>query len=152
MVSHGTRKEQQHFYITNLGKDRFIFGFPWCQAFKPDIDWTEAQIKGPRVQIETLLLGKYQRIKNYIKEKKAADQEQEDIILELNCTECPPWSGATPEEIQRGQVEINQAYNAVEMAHKYTLEHGTEEITLPEEFKHHAALFSDEEANKFPPL
>jgi hypothetical protein len=28
MVSHGTRKEQQYFYIMNLGKDRFIFGFP----------------------------------------------------------------------------------------------------------------------------
>ena len=37
------------------------------------------------------------------------------------------------------------------MAHCYTEEHGKQEVTLPEEFKHHMALFSDEEANAFPP-
>jgi hypothetical protein len=91
MVSHGTKKEQQHFYVTNLGKDRFIFGFPWCRTFKPNIDWTKAQIRGPQVQVETLLLGKYQCIKNYVKERKeTTNKEQEDIILELNRVECPP--------------------------------------------------------------
>jgi len=40
---------------------------------------------------------------------------------------------------------------AIEMAHHYTEEHGKQEVTLPEEFKHHMALFSDEEANAFPP-
>jgi len=34
---------------------------------------------------------------------------------------------------------------------KYASEHGKEEVKLPEEFKCHTALFSDEEANKFPP-
>ena len=29
-------------------------------------------------------------------------------------------------------------------------EHGKQEVTLPEEFKYHTALFSDEEANEFP--
>jgi hypothetical protein len=42
-------------------------------------------------------------------------------------------------------------HNTVEMAHKYAAEHGVQEITLPKEFKHHVALFSDKEANKFPP-
>ena len=37
------------------------------------------------------------------------------------------------------------------MAHHYTEEHGKQEVTLPEEFKCHMALFSDEEANAFPP-
>ena len=37
------------------------------------------------------------------------------------------------------------------MAHKYASEHGKKEVTLPEEFKCHKALFSDEEVNKFPP-
>ena len=37
------------------------------------------------------------------------------------------------------------------MAHKYASEHGKEEVTLLEEFKHHTLLFLDEEANKFPP-
>ena len=50
-----------------------------------------------------------------------------------------------------GQVEINNAHTAADMAHKYAVEHGREEVTLPMEFKWHMALFSDEEANKFPP-
>jgi hypothetical protein len=50
------------------------------------------------------------------------------------------------------QVEfIRCTHNAIEMAHKYAKSHAKEEIMLPEEFKHHAALFSDEEAKKFPP-
>jgi hypothetical protein len=38
------------------------------------------------------------------------------------------------------------------MAHKYTKSHTKEEVVLPPQFKCHAALFSDEEAKKFPPL
>ena len=48
-------------------------------------------------------------------------------------------------------MEVNHTHTTVEMAHKYELEHGKTEVTLPKEFKHHMALFSDEEANKFPP-
>jgi len=53
--------------------------------------------------------------------------------------------------IGRTTMEVNRTHNATEMAHKYAEEHKKEEITLPEEFKRHALLFSDEEAKKFPP-
>jgi hypothetical protein len=42
-------------------------------------------------------------------------------------------------------------HNAVEMAQKYAVEHGMQEVTLLKEFKQHMVLFLDEEANKFPP-
>ena len=48
-------------------------------------------------------------------------------------------------------MEVNCTHTTVEIAYKYKLEHGKTEVTLPEEFKCHTALFSDEEANKFPP-
>jgi len=54
--------------------------------------------------------------------------------------------------IGRTTTEINRTHNATEMAHKYAEQHKKEEIILPEEFKRHALLFSDEEAKKFPPL
>jgi len=50
-----------------------------------------------------------------------------------------------------GPVEIKRTHNAIKMAHKYDQEHGKEEVKLPEQFKCHEALFSDEEANTFPP-
>jgi hypothetical protein len=37
------------------------------------------------------------------------------------------------------------------MAYKYAKENKKDKVKLPEEFKKHAALFSNEEASKFPP-
>ena len=48
-------------------------------------------------------------------------------------------------------MEINCTNTAIEMAHKYTEDNKKEEVQLPEEFKQHAALFSNKEASKFPP-
>jgi len=39
---------------------------------------------------------------------------------------------------------------AAKRTHRYTEEHGKQEVTLPKEFKRHMALFSDEEAKAFP--
>ena len=62
------------------------------------------------------------------------------------------WSGGTPLGIESGRVEyIRRTQNAIEMAHEYAKSHQKEEVKLPDEFKRHAALFSDEEAKKFPP-
>jgi len=62
-----------------------------------------------------------------------------------------PWIGVTFPEEKSGPVEINRMHNAVKMAHEYAKQHAKEEVTLLEEFKWHATLFSDEEAEKFPP-
>jgi len=80
--------------------------------------------------------------------------------------EYEPWSGVTTSEMKCGWVEVKHtmaveifqryigikcAHMAADMAHKYVEEHGTTNVILPEEFKHHMALFSEEEANQFPP-
>ena len=39
----------QQFYITNLGEDRAIFGFPWMQTFEPEINWEKAEIAGQAI-------------------------------------------------------------------------------------------------------
>ena len=96
--------------------------------------------------METLLFGTLQHTKTWVKDKVPTN---EDLILER--VRCNPWSGVTPLEIKGGPVEVNRTHTAVEMAHKYKSEHGKMEVILPEEFKCHMALFSDEAANKFPP-
>jgi hypothetical protein len=53
--------------------------------------------------------------------------------------------------MQGGRVEINRANTAIEMPHKYADNNPKEQVTLPEEFKQHATLFSNEEAKNFPP-
>ena len=146
LVSQGNKKRRVPFYVTNLGSDRFIFGYPWCQEFKPDLDWENSTLRGPKIKVETLLFGRKQHLKRVLQEHLA---KEEDFTISRGV--CPPWSGVTSDELQSGWVEINRANTAIEMAHKYTKEHKKEEVQLPEQFKQHAALFSDEEANKFPP-
>jgi hypothetical protein len=65
-VSKGNKKETVPFYVMDLGKDHFIFRYPWCQDFKPDIDWENSVLKGPKIKIETLLHRKYQHVKEYL--------------------------------------------------------------------------------------
>jgi len=154
MVSRGNKKIRQRFYVANLGRNRFILGYPWFRDFQPNIDWANGMLRGPPIHMETLLLGTLQRAKKYLQNKK---EEQEGIILAAKRTiikelqETTLWLGETSPEMESGPVEINQTHMATEMAHHYTEEHGKQEVTLPKEFKHHMALFSDEKAKAFPP-
>jgi len=54
LVKQGNKKERLQFYVSNLGKDRFIFGYPWFRKFNPDIDWENAKLRGPQVKVETI--------------------------------------------------------------------------------------------------
>jgi hypothetical protein len=42
------------FYLTGLGKDEFIFGYPFLAAFNPRINWTMARMTEGQVEVETL--------------------------------------------------------------------------------------------------
>jgi len=57
LVTQGNKKEQVWFFVTNLGRNQMLFGYPWFKKFNPDIDWEKSKLKGPRVQIKTLLHG-----------------------------------------------------------------------------------------------
>jgi len=46
-----------------------LFGYPWFKKFNPDIDWEKSELKGPKVQIETLLHGTLQQAKTWLKQK-----------------------------------------------------------------------------------
>jgi hypothetical protein len=39
------------FYITNLGEDRTLLGFPWFAAFNPDIDWMKGTMDNLPIHI-----------------------------------------------------------------------------------------------------
>jgi hypothetical protein len=174
LVSQGNKKQRIPFYVTNLGTDCFILGNPWCQDFKPDIDWSNSMLNGPKICMETLLYGKVEHLHHHLKEKLKA-KEDNDLIFTVSAVDTPEnpkdalvaleescqpdnnddntlWSGVTASEMKCSQVEfIRHTHNAIEMAHEYAKSHAKEEITLPEEFKCHTTLFSDEEAKKFPP-
>jgi Retroviral aspartyl protease len=40
----GDQKFNEHFYVTGLGKQRIILGFPWLHKYNPIIDWKKGEI------------------------------------------------------------------------------------------------------------
>jgi hypothetical protein len=53
LVTRGQQTGRERFFVTNLGKDRFIFGYPWLRTFNPEIDWVTGIVKGPETRMET---------------------------------------------------------------------------------------------------
>jgi len=49
------------FFLTNLGRDRFISGYPFLFAFNPEIDWKAAKLKGGNVRLEAIGFRRAQR-------------------------------------------------------------------------------------------
>ncbi len=45
LLSLGGRSTWEIFYITNLGYQRIILGFPWFKKHNPDIDWSTGRIQ-----------------------------------------------------------------------------------------------------------
>lgn len=58
----GGRSEKMRFYLTNLGKDRFILGYPFLWEFNPQIDWKTGQLLKGNVEIKTVRFGHVQRL------------------------------------------------------------------------------------------
>jgi Retroviral aspartyl protease len=53
-VRRGERQLTQRFYVTNLGQDRVILGYPWLREFNPEIDWEEGTLIGDGVGLEEI--------------------------------------------------------------------------------------------------
>ncbi len=69
LVSRGAKKNSEHFYVTDLGSDQIILGYPWLRTFNPNIDWPSCKLIGPAVKIETLFHGCYPTLHEALKKK-----------------------------------------------------------------------------------
>jgi hypothetical protein len=51
-VRQGNKEQVQTFFITNLGMDHIILGYPWFRDFNPQIDWAKRVLHGPPLNFE----------------------------------------------------------------------------------------------------
>src|SRR5712672_2608374 len=49
------KEDLQDFYITDLGKDRLILGYPFLRMFNLQIDWVKGKLKEGKLQIQSAL-------------------------------------------------------------------------------------------------
>jgi hypothetical protein len=50
----GEQQITQQFYVTNLGRDHIILGYPWLQEFNPEIDWEKGRLLREGVRLEEI--------------------------------------------------------------------------------------------------
>ena len=85
-IHKGDQNLLQTFYITALGADCVILGFPWLKEFNPRLDWKEGKVLCPEIQIETCGLRKHRvavlkRILNVARTDPAWENDDEVIIM-----------------------------------------------------------------------
>ena len=131
-VKKGKEEDLQQFYITSLGGDRAILGYPWLHRFSPTIDWKGGKVLGAPITIETSLL------------KWAREKEINRIICRA-CA-CVDWEGDTIiAQISPLPTHAAQQWAIAANKNKQT----TNE--LPQRYSRHASIFSEVSANRFPP-
>ncbi len=52
-IKRGNKEMAFQFFVTSLGEDRMIFGYPWFEHENPEIDWKAQELKGEPVVILT---------------------------------------------------------------------------------------------------
>jgi len=52
-VLYNGKQKLQRFFLTSLGKDRMILGYPFLREFNPQIDWTEGELKDGTVALQS---------------------------------------------------------------------------------------------------
>ena len=50
----GEQEKNTKFYLTSIGKEQFILGYLFLEAFNPSIDWKKGEIQDGKLKIETL--------------------------------------------------------------------------------------------------
>jgi Reverse transcriptase (RNA-dependent DNA polymerase) len=68
-VRRGEQQIAQQFYVTNLGQDRVILGYPWLREFNLEIDWEEGRLIGKEVKLEEIGMawGEYKKWQRQIR-------------------------------------------------------------------------------------
>ena len=60
-VKHGGQEKLQQFFLTSLGGDRIILGYPFLREFNPPVNWVKGELlKGP----VTLQSARYKYLKS----------------------------------------------------------------------------------------
>ena len=127
-VKRGDQESLQKFFITSLGGDRAILGYPWLRTFTPSIDWKSGRVLGPKIIIETALY-------KWVSEK------------EIRCIVAAVRANIVWEE--GDEIICQLAPLPMHAAQEWAIAANKEKQTtneLPQQYSRHAQLFSEEAA------
>jgi hypothetical protein len=132
-VEKDQRSTEQHFFITNLGADRVLLGYPWLCEFNPQINWTEAMVEGGQV---------------HLKEQGVRWHEWRQHRLAIKCAQADrAWEVGDEVIICKTNFTQEWAIKANKDKHTQTMA----ELGVPAEYQRHETVFSETMAKRFPP-
>jgi hypothetical protein len=131
-VQWGNQEHWMRFYLTGIGKDCFILGYPFLLTFNPQIKWQKGQIQGPATKISTIGF------------KQAQRPLRRTQLWAIRMCKGQPKEGEA--------IYYRRATTAQDMVHKWQRKQprSTPE-GLPKEYEWHWRVFDEEEAKWFPP-
>jgi uncharacterized protein (UPF0305 family) len=128
-ITQGKETAIQTFFITNLGTNHIILGYPWFRRFSPQIDWASHTLKGvqPQFKAKWYQEALKRQITAVINHMRIHDDwEEEDEIIIINKTNmAQQWA----EQVQKDK----------------------KETILPDYYQDYANIFLEEQAKRFPP-
>ena len=110
------------FLVSDIGRESLILGYPWLAAFKPRFKWKEGTLDPHYLPITCQSIWPTQR--------QGEQQERRAIVAQLE-GECTNRTIAT-------ELAIHAKFEP-------------SKVELPEVYKKYASMFSEEEAQRFPP-
>jgi hypothetical protein len=150
----GERKFKEQFYVTGLGKQRIILGFPWLHKYNPIIDWKKGEVTFKPFRIDWRRLmekGKRIRMEQQPKiEEVVADEEKKNrTTLPLKEDKLGVFI-----ELLETDVWIHKTNIATELVieENSKKQDKTDKQLVPAEYHEYLDIFSEEKAHRFPEL
>ena len=146
------KKFREQFYVTGLGKQKIILGFPWLSKHNLIIGWKKGEIKWQPLKIDwkgPLEKGRRIRKEWQPKVKEIVDEEETKNYTN-NSIEGD--KNTIFIELLEESTWINKMNMATELAIKENnkKEEKTDEELVPKEFHDYLDIFSKEKAHQFP--
>jgi hypothetical protein len=132
-MNYGGKELEQRFFVSDLGVDQALLGYPFLQEFNPKIDWAKGQLQ----EAKGVIIQNTQDNTIQWSAAKEVLRIQRDAIKQLG----KPKKGET--------IYMWRTTFATQWAVKN--EKGNDKPEIPKEYKRHAIVFSEEARKQFPP-
>ena len=149
-VQTGVKRVKMRFFLTDLGEQKVILGYPWFAAMQPKVDWACAWIDYEQLPVMLRTPDAHKAIftpaKDRLSKVKASFRNLAKKLRKIQSKDCM--------FVTRVYIEpqitstSHQQTQASKLAEK---EQSTKKATpLPEHYQRHAHVFSKQEAQRFP--
>ena len=130
-VRFGRQEKNMKFYLTSIGKECFILGYPFLRAFNPAVNWQTGNLGG-KVQIETLSFRRAQNKVRALQWRAIREKGRPKIgqaIFIRKVTKSQQW--------------VQEAHSKAS---------GKTEVKLPDMYSKYKDIFDEKKAEQFPPV